>query len=141
VVTEFRYGGRIIAEGMVVSGTLQVARATVPYHGGPLHNDAFEAVTYASQARIPGTACVVLISTPIVTELEQAIHERVSGEHSGALLSMPTFSWPAEPLPVETPAPPDTVHEHVDREDLSGLDVTASAQTLLRTRMRIRKRR
>src|SRR5688500_2035044 len=38
VLTEFRYRGRILAQGMYTSDTLPVATASVLYRGGPLHH-------------------------------------------------------------------------------------------------------
>jgi hypothetical protein len=174
---------------MFTSETLQVARASVVYGGGFLHDDAFQAVDYFHPAIIPDTEHVVVVSMPSLTELEQAILSRVPEEHS----EMPGIFWPAAAAPVGVAVSANAVNrtvngvwdgleadeekeeederereaeeeeertvegealEEIDRpgaedvgaqdeigQDFSALDETASAQTLLKIRMQLRKRR
>jgi hypothetical protein len=73
VLTEFRYGNHVLAEGMFPSETLQIAAASVPYGGGPLSEIAFQAVDTFRPPIAADTQHVVVISMPSLTELEQAV--------------------------------------------------------------------
>jgi hypothetical protein len=149
---------------MFTSATLEVATASVLYGGGPLHDDAFQAVDYFRPEISPETEHVVVVSMPSLTELERAIVSRVPEAHSEGFVSMPGIVEEAEAHAVEGSALDETNGHQVDelgaadeigdwghfkaayltafqQQDFSRLDETASAHTLLKIRMQLRKRR
>lgn len=147
VLTEFRYGGRILAQGMFPTATREVATASVLYGGGPLQDDAFQAVDYFRPEISPETEHVVVVSTPALTELERAIVSRVPETHSEGFVSMPGLVGEEDAHAVEGSA----LEEASGLQDaelgapaelgVSGNLTTASAHTLLNVRMQLRKRR
>lgn len=154
VLTEFRYGDRILVQGMFPSETLHIATASVPYAGGPLRDDAFQAVDYFHPAIALDTEHVVVVSAPSLTELERAILGRVPEEHSEASASMPRMFWPsgaayeAWDRPEQEEAErtfDEKAFEEVDasatQHAVAQVDETASARTLLTIRMQFRTRR
>lgn len=147
VLTEFRYGGRTVARAMFTSATLEVATASVLYGGGPLHDDAFQAVDYFRAEISPETEHLVVVSLPSLTELERAIASRVPEAHSEGFVSMPGIVEEAEAHAVEESALDETIgHQEEelrapDEIGDSGTLTTASAHTLLKIRMQLRKRR
>ena len=170
VLTEFRYGGQTLVRGMFTSESLSVATASVPYGGGPIHEEEFQAIDYTLPATAFATEHLVVIRVPSLTELEQAVLHLVPEEHSALFDYVPGLSWRSAAVPSGAMVAADVPDRVVDqvgewieaeaeddeetrpgadeertarevRDSVSNLYETGSAHTLLKLRTKLRKRR
>jgi hypothetical protein len=77
-LTEFRYAGKTLRQGMVVAPRLPVAHSLVLYNGARLALDAFSAVEYRRADSLAPAHTLVVVREPRLTELEQAILGQIS---------------------------------------------------------------
>jgi hypothetical protein len=79
-ITEVRYRGKPIAEGMIVHPEVRSMHVLVPYAGGGLDPGEFVASTYVQRGEAPEVETVVVVREPELTPLEQKVLERLPVE-------------------------------------------------------------
>ncbi len=88
-ITEVRYRGKPVAEGMIVHPELQAMRVLVPYAGGRLEHDSFVASTYVHGKRAPDVHTVVIVREPELSPIERKVLERLPQEVNQVVLGDP----------------------------------------------------
>ncbi len=88
-ITEVRYRGKPVAEGMIVHPDLQAMRVLVPYAGGRLESDGFVASTYVHGQRDPNVHTVVIVREPELTPIEQKVLDRLPQEVNQIVIGDP----------------------------------------------------
>jgi hypothetical protein len=88
-ITEVRYRGKPVAEGMIVHPELQAMRVLVPYAGGRLEHDSFVASTYVHGKRAPDVHTIVIVREPELTPIERKVLERLPQEVNQVVIGDP----------------------------------------------------
>jgi hypothetical protein len=79
-ITEVRYRGKAIAEGLVVHPELGSMCALVAYAGGGLDPESFVASTFVAPGQQVAVETVVVVREPQLTALERKVLERLPAE-------------------------------------------------------------
>jgi hypothetical protein len=87
VLTEIRYAGRRLAQGMFVPEDVDVSLAPAVYSGGPLDHSEFQVVDYLKPGGDFRQRAVILVNKPRLSDIEKAILELVPQDQSEVFLT------------------------------------------------------
>jgi hypothetical protein len=88
-ITEVRYRGKSVAEGMITHPEMQAMRVLVPYAGGRLDPEGFVASTYVHGERAPEVDTIVIVREPELSPIEQKVLDRLPEEVNQIVLGDP----------------------------------------------------
>jgi hypothetical protein len=126
-LTEFRYAGKTVRQGMVVGPGLPVAHSLVLYNGAPLAHDAFTAVEYRRPDSHEPAHMLVVVREPKLTELEQEILGQLSDAASPFNVGEAGAAWTEVVQAVAVQVVQQVVDYAVDYVVDKAVDVVAAA--------------
>lgn len=91
-VTDFYYHGTEITSGQFMAPGLDLVFSVMPFSGGKLDLEAFEAHEY-TQSEAPGPVTLVIVSQPHLNELEQKILAKVPVTDTGSVIGKPVTEF------------------------------------------------
>jgi hypothetical protein len=88
-ITEVRYRGKAVAEGMITHPEMKAMRTLIPYAGGRLDPEGFVASTYVHGERAPEVDTIVIVREPELSAIEQKVLDRLPEEVNQIVLGDP----------------------------------------------------
>ena len=95
-VTRVSYGERVVVDGLLVHGAMDALVALLPYAGGALNDQLFEARSWGPEgAAEPDVQTIVILRPPKLTTLEQRVLASLPDDVEAAVIGRPpTLAWP-----------------------------------------------
>lgn len=88
-ITEVRYRGKSVAEGMITHPEMKAMHTLIPYAGGRLDPEGFVASTYVHGERAPEVETIVIVREPELSPIEQKVLDRLPEEVNQIVLGDP----------------------------------------------------
>jgi hypothetical protein len=88
-ITEVRYRGKSVAEGMITHPEMKAMRVLIPYAGGRLDPEGFVASTYVHGERASEVDTIVIVREPELSAIEQKVLDRLPEEVNQIVLGDP----------------------------------------------------